>query len=203
MAFTTPFTAVPGTIITAASWNESGRDNINYLKEHEVPTGAIIMYGGSAAPPGYLLCDGAAISRTGYAALFAVVSTTYGVGNGSTTFNVPDLQGRLALGAGSGAGLTARTRGQSGGDETHTLSEAELTTHNHSVGAHIHDLKTVDYDAPTTSSPAFPMINQITGSTGTMTTEGASGSTDTGNTGSGDAFDIMNPFLVVNFIIKT
>ena len=203
MSWINPHTWFTGEVITAANLNQDIRDNTNYLKEHEVPTGAIMPFAGSAAPAGWLLCDGTAVSRTGYAALFAVTSTTYGVGNGSTTFNVPDIRGRLPLGSGTGSGLTARSRGQSGGAEDHTILEAELATHNHGVGAHIHDLKSFAYDAPTTSSPSFHMINQIAGATGTITTEGASGSTDTTDTGSDTPIDIMNPFLVVNYIIKT
>ena len=66
------------------------------------PTGAIIMFSGSSAPIGWLLCDGSAVSRTTYANLFVVVSTTYGAGNGSTTFNVPDLRSRMPIGVGTG-----------------------------------------------------------------------------------------------------
>jgi microcystin-dependent protein len=66
-----------------------------------VPTGALLPYTNAAAPTGFLLCDGAAVSRTTYAALFAVCGTTYGIGNGSTTFNVPDLRGRLPTGVGT------------------------------------------------------------------------------------------------------
>lgn len=65
------------------------------------PTGAVIMYGGSTAPTGYLLCDGSAVSRTTFAALFAVISTTYGSGNGTTTFNVPNTKGVFVRGTGS------------------------------------------------------------------------------------------------------
>lgn len=63
-------------------------------------TGMIFPYAGSSAPTGFLLCDGSAISRTTYAGLFAVISTTYGVGDGSTTFNIPDLRGSMIVGAG-------------------------------------------------------------------------------------------------------
>lgn len=203
MSWINPHTWFTGEVITAANLNQDIRDNTNYLKEHSVPTGAILPFGGAAAPAGYLLCDGTAVSRVGYADLFTLLSTTYGVGNGSTTFNVPDLRGRFPLGSGTGAGLTARSRGQSGGEEDHTIIEAELATHNHSVGAHIHLLKTFNYDTPSSGSPTFPMINQAGGSTGSLTTEGASGATDTGDTGSDTPIDIMNPFLVVNYIIKT
>lgn len=74
-------------------------------------SGVIKMYGGAAAPTGYLLCNGAAVSRATYSALFTAIGTGFGAGNGSTTFNVPDLMGRNPMGAGAGTGLTARTLG--------------------------------------------------------------------------------------------
>jgi microcystin-dependent protein len=80
------------------------------------PTGAVIPFAGAAAPTGYLLCNGAAVSRTTYAALFAVLSTTFGVGDGSTTFNVPDMRETSPVGVGTrGAGVTAH--------DTYTLGQ--------------------------------------------------------------------------------
>lgn len=67
-----------------------------------ITTGLILPYAGSGAPTGFLLCDGSAVSRTTYAALFALVSTSYGIGDGSTTFNVPDIRGRSIIGVGTG-----------------------------------------------------------------------------------------------------
>lgn len=79
-----------------------------------------------AAPAGWLLCDGAAISRTTYATLFAAIGTAFGAGDGSTTFNVPDLRGRAPIGAGAGTGLTNRTRGATLGEEAHRLTPTEM-----------------------------------------------------------------------------
>jgi microcystin-dependent protein len=107
-----------------------------------LPTGTVLSFAGSAAPSGYLLCDGAAVSRTTYAALYAVVGTTYGTGDGSTTFNVPDGRSRTVVGAGQGAGLTNRTRGggtgAAWGEESHTLSQAEMPSHTHVDTGHDH-----------------------------------------------------------------
>jgi microcystin-dependent protein len=89
------------------------------------------MFAGSSAPTGWLVCDGSAISRATYSALFAVIGTTYGAGNGSTTFNIPDLRGRAAIGTGQGSGLTSRTLAQAGGEETHILTTTEMPSHNH------------------------------------------------------------------------
>lgn len=81
-----------------------------------VPTGTITSFGGSSAPTGWLLCDGSAVSRTVYAALFAIIGTAYGVGDGSTTFGLPDLRGRVAVGfAASGGHSDVSTLGQNEG----------------------------------------------------------------------------------------
>jgi microcystin-dependent protein len=83
-----------------------------------VPTGLIQYYCGSTAPTGWILCNGTAVSRSTYANLFAVLSTTFGSGNGSTTFNVPDFRSRIPIGAGTGTGLTARTLATNYGADT-------------------------------------------------------------------------------------
>lgn len=97
------------------------------------PVGGIISYAGSTAPNGWLMCDGSAISRTTYEELFSTIGTTYGSGDGSTTFNIPDLKGRTIVGVGesSATGHTAHTLGQSEGEETHTLDINEIPSHNH------------------------------------------------------------------------
>ncbi len=107
------------------------------------PVAAVVSTAAAAAPAGWLLCDGAAVSRADYSALFAAIGTDWGAGDGATTFNVPDLRGRVVVGVGAAVGLTARGRGERGGAETHTLTEAELAAHNHTAstsaaGSHRH-----------------------------------------------------------------
>jgi microcystin-dependent protein len=98
------------------------------------PIGSITMFGGGTAPNGWLMCDGTEYNRGTYASLFAVIGTTFGNGNGSTTFNVPDLRGRSPLGAGHNGSLyTNRILGESGGAETHTLTVNEMPKHSHEV----------------------------------------------------------------------
>jgi microcystin-dependent protein len=120
--------------------------SIGAMRETDVPVGTLQMFGGAAAPAGYLLCNGAAVSRTTYAPLFAAISTAFGVGDGSTTFNVPDMRQRFPLGvAATGTGATL---GGTGGsiDHTHTVP-----AHYHGMGAganlaisasgsHVHDI---------------------------------------------------------------
>src|SRR5688572_13958247 len=95
-------------------------------------TGIAVPYAGSSAPTDWLLCDGSAVSRTTYANLFAVIGTTYGSGDGSTTFNLPDLRGRTVAGkdnmggaaanriTSGGSGIAGTTLGAVGGTQTHT-----------------------------------------------------------------------------------
>lgn len=85
-----------------------------------LPSGVTLPYGGTTAPSGYFLCDGSTVSRTTYAGLFAILGTTYGAGDGSTTFNLPDLRQRFPMGkAVSGTGSTL---GGTGGAIDHTHS---------------------------------------------------------------------------------
>lgn len=95
--------------------------------------GSVIPFSGSTIPNGYLLCDGSAVSRTTYADLFAVVGTTYGAGDESTTFNLPNLSGKVPMGSSQDYAL-----GSSGGEETHTLIVDEIASHTHEVPQHGH-----------------------------------------------------------------
>lgn len=143
-----------------------------------MPTGVILPFGGAAAPNGYALCDGAAISRTIYSALFGVIGISYGVGDGSTTFNVPDLQGNVPVGKG-GSGVT--NRGDTGGEQTHTLITSEMP-------AHVHNTKGWDTDG---GSTGFAL-------SGTAVTNKA-----TYSTGGDGAHENMQPYVGTEYIIKT
>jgi microcystin-dependent protein len=147
------------------------------------PIGLITMYGGSSAPSGWLLCDGVAYNRTTYSALYSVIGDSFGNGDGTTTFNVPNYQGRMPIGAGSGSGLTPRSLAVTGGLETHTLTVAQMPPHSHSVSI---PTVTSGGNSPR-SGPGFE-INTIT--------------YDTTLVGNAESFPIMNPFLGINFIIK-
>ena len=125
----------------AATISQSDINNWNSSTGVSTPAGIITMFTGATAPPGYLICDGAAVSRTTYAALFAVIGTTYGVGNGSTTFNLPNFQSRVPVGKSTETEFN--TLGKTGGAKTHTLTSGEMPGHTHtgtssSVGAHTH-----------------------------------------------------------------
>ncbi|QEC50835.1 tail fiber protein [Baekduia soli] len=98
-------------------------DDVEAALAHLVPIGGMLPWAGAGAslPFGWLYCDGRAVSRSTFAALYAVIGTAYGVGDGSTTFNVPDARGRVLVMEDAGAGrlATANTRGATGGAETH------------------------------------------------------------------------------------
>lgn len=157
------------------------------------PAGAMVDFGGAVAPSGWLLCDGSPVSRTTYAALFAAIGTTFGPGDGSTTFNVPDIRGRTTIGAGTGAGLTARTVGQTLGVETVTLTGRQSGIQQHSHAAW-------------NGAPQWVFGGALTGSAGDYAhIHGTDASLATQNTGHTDALDShqnMQPSLVATKIIK-
>lgn len=188
--------------------------------------GEMVDYGGAAAPSLWLLAFGQAISRSTYASLFAAIGTTFGAGDGVTTFNVPDARGRVIAGAdnmgGSAAnrlttasGMTTGNLGGTGGAETVALTTAQLATHNHGVTDPGHTHNIVDpghqHTIPGAGSVGYASggsnLNQVTGSTssGVSTTNVSVSSGVTSisinNTGSGSAHNNVQPTLVMNKII--
>ena len=111
-------------------YNGSGWTSLS--QQAAVPAGTVSSFVGINAPSGYLICDGSAVSRTTYAALFSVIGTTYGSGNGSTTFNLPDMKGRKLIGRNI-SDASYDTMGEKGGAKAHTLSLAEIHSHRHAV----------------------------------------------------------------------
>ena len=161
----------------------------------DTPSGAILQFAGSSAPANWLLCDGALVSRTTYSTLFGVIGTNYGAGDGSSTFKLPDLRGRVPIGAGQGSSLTNRVIAATGGAETHTLTTSELAAHDHNVTV----TKRVTNDDATGGSPFSMLVAARNVSTSSETAvDGA----ETDNTGGGNPHNNMQPFLVVNHIIK-
>jgi len=181
---------VLGTDGSVVSWVVGGGSGGGSITIANLPVGVIIPYGSTIMPTGWLECDGSAISRTTYADLFAVIGTTYGSGDGSTTFNLPDLRGRMSIGRGTGSGLSVRAMGDKNGDETHTLSVAEMPAHGHGE---------VDKDGVPVSSGKFPGTGAMT--IGTVSAD-PEGQPMTSNTGGGGAHNNMPPFVVMAWIIK-
>lgn len=181
--------------------------------------GTIKMHGSVTAPAGYLNCDGTAISRSSYAALFAVIGTNFGVGDGSTTFNLPDLRGRAPVGQGTGAGLTTWSIGGAAGGESITLSSAHLPAHIHTITdpshshpisdpTHAHGSNNLAVDVTVgnvggTTAAARASGSTLAASTGVTVQGNYTGITQTNvNSTTNNAFNIWQPSLGVNFIIR-
>lgn len=121
------YVLVPAAATNIVTANISNKASVAGLLSD--PAGSLLAYAGSSAPSGYLACDGSTVSRATYQALFNAIGTTWGAGDGSTTFAVPDFRGRAPIGAGTGAPagtLTNRVLGTSGGEEAHILGNGEI-----------------------------------------------------------------------------
>lgn len=168
-----------------------------------VPTGTVSAFAGSAAPTGYALCDGSVVSRTTQAALFAVIGTTYGGGDGSTTFNLPDLKGRVVAGMGgsllSGTDAVADT----GGAKEHTLTEAELPSHTHftlnsNAGDTANGVTTTNSASFSTSFGGDSSYQMNAPTSDPIANIGLSS-----EVGSDQAHNNVQPTIILNYIIKT
>lgn len=147
------------------------------------PIGAISEYAGATAPTNWLICDGSAISRTTYADLFNVIGTRYGTGDGSTTFNLPDLRGRVPVGK-DGNDTDFDTLGNTGGEKKHTLTIAEMPSHQHKDAINVggsQTLETVQYLGGQSTAQYYVSTSAV---------------------GGGQPHNIMQPYIVQNYIIK-
>lgn len=153
------------------------------------PVGSVISFAGASAPTDWLLCDGATVSRTEYASLFSIIGTTYGVGNGSTTFNLPNLKGRTVVGV-DAAQTEFDALGETGGAKTHTLTVDQMPSHQHNTGG----------------SPGIYRNYIGSGSShaflGANTSTTVSDPYNTSFTGGGQAHNNLQPYIVMNYIIK-
>lgn len=195
-----------------------------------LPPGTLVDFAGSAAPSGWLLCYGQAISRSTYSALFTAIGINFGAGDGSTTFNVPDLRGRVTVGKDNmggaaanrmttgGSGVDGATLGANGGSQTVTLSQTEMPSHTHTQNAHTHTQNAHDHLGqafslnPTNPSgtnfgtrdyAAGPVSSYANFLTGTTTATNQNTTAVNQNTGGGAAHNNTQPSTIINKIIKT
>lgn len=157
----------------------------NAINKNTTPAGAITIFGGTTAPNGWLICDGSEVSRTTYADLFAVIGTTYGSGDGATTFKLPDIRGLFPIGYDPND-TDFNTLGKTGGSKTDDLSNAYAKIGISSDG-HIYAAESGgSYNASRSLSGGYA---------------GASGSKHN-SSGLGGSVSTLPPHIVFNYIIK-
>lgn len=171
------------------------------------PVGAYRTVATATAPIGYLAADGSAVSRTTYARLFAAVGTTYGAGNGTTTFNLPDVRGRTFVGK-KANDTDFDTIGETGGAKTHQLVSSEMPSHTHTQNAHTHtqdahnhtEAATVANVATTGSTTVYGAGTAVNTGNATATNQNATAVNQ--NTGGDGAHNNLQPYIVGLVCIK-
>lgn len=168
-------------------------------------TGEVKILGFNWAPAGYMLCQGQSLSIANYQALFSLIGTTYG-GDGVNTFSLPDLQGRIPVGQGHGAGLPSYTIGEASGSVNVTLITSNLPAHIHPATGITVNIPVATTGADTDSPATAFLCNTGVEKYSSVSTAGQNYGTtsvggNTGIMGSGLPFSVANPYLVLNYSI--
>lgn len=185
------------------------KNNLNKIEEgiyqnsidiqNIIPAGIVSAYGGNNAPEGWLICDGSEVSRTTYRNLFSAIGINYGEGNGTTTFNLPNLKGKVVVGIDS-QDEDFDTAGKTGGEKKHTLTKAELPSLVGSIVMH------AAADATNVQSVTGDFQSSITNNKYRSGGDVATGARSFGNidfrVGNNTPHNILQPYTVVNYIIK-
>jgi microcystin-dependent protein len=193
-------------------------DGANLSGIEGIPTATIVPWSTASVPSGFLECAGAAVSRSTYAALFAIIGTTYGAGDGSTTFNVPDLQDNVAIGksgtknlGSTGGANTVTPTGNisgnvAGSTANATLATGQLASHNHQLlgqggevainGPGLQQTQVVNFNNQATQYATTTAAGSGQGHSHNM-------SANFSGSFSGSANSVVQPYLTVMYIIKT
>lgn len=178
---------------------KSVSDIVNDLRA-ELPTGTVVPYAGASAPTGWLLCDNTLHDPADHPALFALIGTTYG-GDGVTTFGVPNLKGRVAVGIDPGDS-SFDALGEIGGAKTHTLTTAEMPSHTHTQDSHNHSYTDSSVLSGTNATLSAGPTFVHTGATSNVGKTTGSETATNQNTGGGGAHNNLQPYIALNYIIK-
>lgn len=162
-------------------------ENLNNNFNYSVPLGGIVQFSGTTAPNGWLICDGSEVSRETYSDLFAIIGTTYGAGDESTTFNLPNLKGRVPVGYDS-TQTEFDNLGETGGEKKHTLTVNEMPSHNHQTY--------VNYNTGTSGSSSYYPVDLITTASNYVDNNVCE------YAGGNQPHNILQPYIVLNYIIK-
>ena len=179
-------------------------DGANLTGIEGIPTATIVPWSDSSVPSGFLECNGAAVSRSTYSALFAIVGTTYGAGDGSSTFNIPNLQDNVpvgksnnkAVGSTGGANTVAGTGNVAGSTANASISTTQLASHSHGGTG------TPGNPGSAYSSP-FAMVQANAAPNVGSTGSGQAHSHNLSANFVGDATSVLQPYLTIIYIIKT
>jgi microcystin-dependent protein len=189
-------TGIPSGPTATAGTNTTQLATTAFVLSNSNPVGGLIMWSTATAPTGWLLCAGAAVSRSTYAALFAVIGTTFGVGDGTTTFNLPNYTNRLPYGT---------TVGATGG-----TADAIVVSHTHTATvsdpSHSHNISNLYASNITPTADGSSLTGwYFGGNSTTKTTDAATTGISVSNASSGSSGTNANlpPYLGINFIIKT
>lgn len=186
-----------------ADFSGNGYNMAEFVVEEIMPTGVILPFGSDTPPAGFLLCDGSEIDRGTFAALFAVIGENYGAGNGSTTFNLPNLQGRFPQGKDTGD-TSFDALGELGGTKEQQLAADQLPIHFHFLlgGGGGDDTDPLNNTGPT-SADGIGGIGTDPGPAGFGRGVRENRGDDASATTLEEPVDMMSPFVVVNYIIQT
>lgn len=214
-------TLIGGSVYTAMYYNSGNAWRLKdfYQLPFVVPIGCTIDYFGTSAPnSNFVFPYGQAISRTTYSALFTLFSTTFGTGDGSTTFNIPDLRGRIVAGkddmGGSAASrigsvitdsatIVGATLGSVGGSSTHVLTSGEMAQHNHGVNDSGHSHLIVPTQVGTSTTVGnLPYFGSVSAGPSVLRTSTETTGISIQSAGSGSAHAMLQPTIIANKLLR-